>query len=185
VRWLMSRLSPNPVWALLVYTVPASPSRKRAAVWREVKRLGAIYLRDGVCALPDVDSARAGLDALSERIVELGGQSTMVYHAQLAPTAADALLAQVAQARRVEYDEIGAAAAELLHHLEREAQHHDFDRAELVSLLADLKRLERWLAQIAARDYLHHDDPARVTASLGACRAELERHARQSLSRGA
>jgi hypothetical protein len=168
-------------WTLLIYTVPASPSRKRAAVWREVKRLGAVYLRDGVCVLPDTESARAGLDGLHQRVVELGGQSTMVYHAEFSAAAADALLTQLAQARQAEYDEIGAAAADLLYHLQQEAQHHDFDRAELVSLLGDLHRLERWLAQIVARDYLHHGDPATVTAALAACRAELERHASPSL----
>ena len=34
-------------WLLLIYTVPSQPSRKRAAVWRDVKKAGAVYLRDG------------------------------------------------------------------------------------------------------------------------------------------
>ena len=100
----------RPDWALLIYTVPATPSRKRAAVWREVKRLGAIYLRDGVCVLPDTASARDGLEALSQRVVELGGQSAVVWQAQLAACAADALLAEFAQAREAEYADIVAAA---------------------------------------------------------------------------
>jgi hypothetical protein len=174
----MSCPSPSSDWTLLVYTVPASPTRKRAAVWREVKRLGALYLRDGVCGLPDVESARTGLQALSERVAELGGQSTLVWQAQLSSTSDAALRENLAQARQAEYAEIDEAATDLLHHLEREAQHHEFNRAAVASLLADLNRLERWLEQIVARDYLHHGDPATVTATLAACRTKLERHAR-------
>jgi hypothetical protein len=161
-------------WAVLVYTVPATPSRKRAAVWREVKRLGALYLRDGVCVLPDTAAARAGLNALGRQVKELGGQGTMVWQAQLAAERAESLLGELAEARQAEYAEIGAAAADLLHYLQQEAQHHGLARAERVSLLADLKRLERWLGQIEARDYLHDGDPATVAAALAACRAELE-----------
>ena len=43
------------IWLLLVYTVPAEPSRLRAAVWRDLKKAGAVYLRDGVCVLPERD----------------------------------------------------------------------------------------------------------------------------------
>jgi hypothetical protein len=164
-------------WTLLVYTVPASPTRKRAAVWREVKRLGALYLRDGVCALPDTQAARMGLETLAERVHELGGRGTLVWQAQLPAASAEPLIREFAQARRAEYDEIGTAAADLLHHLQQEAQHHGMDRAELVSLLADLNRLERWLAQVMARDYLHQGDPTTISATLAACRAALETHA--------
>src|SRR3954470_10090307 len=90
-------------WTMLIYTVPAQPTRKRAAVWREVKRLGAVYLRDGVCVLPDTESARAGLEALSQRVVELGGQGTIVGQAQLSAVRAEALLTEFAQARHAEY----------------------------------------------------------------------------------
>ena len=66
------------------------------------------------------------------------------------------------------------AAAGLLHHLKQEAQHHGLERAERISLQADLNRLERWLAQIAARDYLGDGDPEPVSATLAACRATLD-----------
>jgi polyhydroxyalkanoate synthesis regulator phasin len=170
-------------WVLLIYAVPASPSRKRAAVWREVKRLGAHYLRDGVCVLPDTEPARAALGALCERVIDLGGQGTLVREAQLAESSAEALLGELARARQAEYAEIETAASDLLHHLQQEAQHHHFGRSELVSLLADLSRLERWLAQIVARDYLHQGDPAAIVTILATCRTMLETHASPAAQR--
>ena len=57
-------------WLLLIYRVPAEPSRKRAFVWRELKKVGAVYLRDGVCVLPDQAATRAGLRQVAERMLE-------------------------------------------------------------------------------------------------------------------
>src|SRR5262249_30714465 len=39
-------------WLLLIYRVPPEPTRLRAAVWRRIKSLGAIYLQNSVAALP-------------------------------------------------------------------------------------------------------------------------------------
>jgi len=164
-------------WVLLVYTVPASPTSKRAAVWREVKRLGALYLRDGVCALPETSAARAGLGSLAGRVQDLGGQSTFVWSAHLSPTAAKALRAELVRARQAEYAEVAEAAAGLLQHLRQEAAHHTLERAARADIAGDLGRLQRWLEQVVARDYLQAGDPASTLAMLAACRAELETHA--------
>ena len=160
-------------WVLLVYTVPATPSRKRAAVWREVKRLGAHYLRDGVGVLPDTPPARAGFEALAARVHALGGQVTVVWEATLSPGTAQALREDIARSREAEYAEVADAVAVLHRHLEQEAAHHAFGRGELASLSGDLGRLQRWLDQIAARDYLHDGDPGSIMAALAACRALL------------
>src|SRR5579859_1363941 len=70
-------------WLLLIYTVPAQPSRKRATVWREIKKLGAVYLRDGVCVLPDQPGTRMSLRALASRIEQMEGDACLVEGAQL------------------------------------------------------------------------------------------------------
>ncbi|MCW2942968.1 MAG: ChrB protein, partial [Actinomycetia bacterium] len=43
---------PGVRWLVLVYKVPAEPTRLRAGVWRKIKGLGAIYLQNSVAALP-------------------------------------------------------------------------------------------------------------------------------------
>src|SRR5690348_18337873 len=81
-------------WLLLIYTVPAQPSRKRATVWREIKRLGAVYLHDGVCVLPEQPGALINLRALASRIETMDGQATIVEHAQLDSDRAEQLKTQ-------------------------------------------------------------------------------------------
>ena len=38
-------------WLVLIYTLPAEPTRKRAFVWRELKKLGAVYLREQAASI--------------------------------------------------------------------------------------------------------------------------------------
>src|ERR1700680_4929647 len=70
-------------WLLLIYTVPAEPTRKRAAIWRDIKKIGAIYLRDGVCVLPERPATAVAMRAIAARVAEFAGQATLVEAARL------------------------------------------------------------------------------------------------------
>jgi hypothetical protein len=52
----------RPGWVLLVYRLPREPSRHRVAVWRKLRDLGALYLKDGVAALPEDAVTREQLE---------------------------------------------------------------------------------------------------------------------------
>jgi len=41
-------------WVVLVVRVPGTPSRHRVAVWRELRRIGAVSLGQGAWLVPDV-----------------------------------------------------------------------------------------------------------------------------------
>ncbi|MDT5362001.1 MAG: hypothetical protein QOC69_3763, partial [Mycobacterium sp.] len=56
--------TPADSWLLLVYRIPSDPTRLRAAVWRRLKSLGAVYLQNSAAALPASDSAERALRRL-------------------------------------------------------------------------------------------------------------------------
>jgi hypothetical protein len=64
-------------WVLLVYRLPREPSRHRVAVWRKLRDLGALYLQDGVAALPEDAVTREQLEWLQLRVREAGGEATL------------------------------------------------------------------------------------------------------------
>src|SRR5215212_5316952 len=64
-------------WVLLVYRLPREPSRHRVAVWRKLRNLGALYLQDGVAALPEDAVTREQLEWLQLRVREAGGEATL------------------------------------------------------------------------------------------------------------
>jgi ChrB-like protein len=161
-------------WLLLIYTVPAQPSRKRATVWREIKKLGAVYLRDGVCVLPEQPAALINLRALASRIETMDGQATIVEHAQLDSDRAEQLKTQFRKARADEYGEVGREAELLLAHIARESEHRDFTYAELEELEQDFGKLKRWTDQVHERDYFGEASYADVQALLERCELALE-----------
>src|SRR5215211_1828451 len=67
----------RPRWVLLVYRIPREPSRHRVAVWRKLRDLGALYLKDGVAALPEDAVTREQLEWLQLRVREAGGEATL------------------------------------------------------------------------------------------------------------
>ena len=67
----------RPRWVLLVYRLPREPSRHRVAVWRKLRDLGALYLQDGVAALPEDAVTREQLEWLQLRVREAGGGATL------------------------------------------------------------------------------------------------------------
>ncbi|CAN5802663.1 hypothetical protein BH20ACT11_BH20ACT11_01270 [soil metagenome] len=44
----------------MVYKLPSEPTRYRASVWRKLKGAGAVYLQNGVAALPADPVAERG-----------------------------------------------------------------------------------------------------------------------------
>src|SRR5215212_2953018 len=52
----------------LAYRMPVKPTAGRVAVWRSLKKAGAVYLQDSVCVLPDTEQIRAELEPVLARI---------------------------------------------------------------------------------------------------------------------
>src|SRR5580700_11179054 len=110
-------------WLLLLYTVPSEPARKRAFIWRHLKQVGAVYLRDGVCALPQRPQAETALREIMAKVHEFEGEATLVEQAQLDDPSAAGVIERSKAARVGEYQEIARAAQAFLYHVRREADH--------------------------------------------------------------
>src|SRR5438309_9938858 len=93
-------------WLLLLYTVPAEPTRKRAFIWRELKKVGAPYLRDGVCILPERSDTLEAARGIAAKVEEFGGEATLVSGARLTQARSTALVEQFRGARAEEYKEV-------------------------------------------------------------------------------
>ncbi len=156
-------------WLLLIYTVPAAPSRKRAAVWRALKQAGAVYLRDGVCALPQRDETATTLRAIAAKVEEFEGEATLVESASLSAARAEAIVGQARRERAAEYAELAREAEGFLEHVRRETGHRAFTFREVEELAGDLEKLRRWVGQVRARDYFGVAEAGQVDDLLARC----------------
>ncbi len=156
-------------WLLLIYTVPAAPSRKRAAVWRALKQAGAVYLRDGVCALPQRVETTATLRAIAAKIEEFAGEATLIEPASLPEARAEAIVARARRERAAEYAELAHEAEGFLDHVRRETAHRAFTFREVEELEGDLEKLRRWVGQVRARDHFGVAEADQVDELLARC----------------
>lgn len=66
---------PEMEWVLLTYRIPREPSTPRIAVWRKLRRLGAVQLVDGFVALPADPATVEAFDWLADEVIEAGGEA--------------------------------------------------------------------------------------------------------------
>src|SRR5947209_3955641 len=91
---------------ILVYQVPSQPSAARVGVWRELKRLGALYLQQSVCILPNTAPLRASMEKVAARVAELGGTYHLLPLRSLPPEEDDKIVAGFLAQSTQQYDEI-------------------------------------------------------------------------------
>lgn len=160
-------------WLVLIYTLPPEPTRKRAFIWRELKKVGAVYLRDGVGILPDRPATRQAVQAIVDRVRAYEGRATAVEAALIDDLTAQDVVRQSRAARQTEYTALTDSSRELLDHVRRELPHRDFSEAEIKSLLEDVGKLWRWYDQICARDYFAADAAATASAAIAECESAI------------
>ena len=150
----------RPRWVLLVYRIPREPSRHRVAVWRRLKDLGALYLQDGVAALPEDAVTREQLEWLQLRVREAGGEATL-WEARPGTVAEEAELVGAFRSSREEAYRAIAAEAE---RVRRKA------KMGAGALLEQLDKLEREFRAERRRDYFRSPLRTEAAAALKGAR---------------
>jgi hypothetical protein len=176
-------LTANHDWALLIYSLPSQPSRKRAYVWRELKRLGAVYLRDGVALLPRRPAVETHLRQMVDRITEYEGTADLIPSPQFAAAREPELVAQFQEERAREYREVYHACVRFLRDVLHEVDADDFGFPDVGNLESELGRLHRWYAQILERDYFQASGSDRVSEMLLKCDTAFDRFSDEAVDR--
>jgi hypothetical protein len=134
------------------------------AVWRKLRDLGALYLQDGVAALPEDAVTREQLEWLQLRVREAGGEATL-WEGRPGTVAEEAELVDAFRSSREEaYRDIIAGAERLRRKAEMGGG----------SVLEQLGKLERAFRAERRRDYFRSSLRLEAAEALKAAR-ELAR----------
>lgn len=139
-------------WELLIYRLPTQPSRARVAVWREVRRLGALPLQQGVVALPRDERWDGRLEEVETRIAAEGGA---YYRFRLALDNAQdrRLRAEWNALREQEYAEIiEECETKFAKEIEFEIFRENLTAGEAEEIEADLEKIRGWFSRVQERD---------------------------------
>jgi len=162
-------------WLLLVYRVPSEPTRLRAAVWRRLKSLGAVYLQNSAAVLPAGRTAEHALRRLRRDIVDMEGSAVLLTSTAL--VGGQDVKALFQSARDSEYEEILDKCRDFHAGLDKEYQAEHFTYGELEENEVELVKLRNWFAKVQARDVFGAPaQPVAVTA-LDDCERALEAYA--------
>jgi hypothetical protein len=162
-------------WLLLIYRIPSEPTRLRAAVWRRLKGLGAVYLQNSAATLPAGTAAERALRKLRREIIEMGGTAVLMSCGVLVGEAE--VLASFQAARDDEYEEIIDKCQDFLGQLDKEYKAEHFTYAELEENEEDLVKLRNWLAKVTDRDVFGAPKRAATLEALVTCEHALEEYA--------
>ncbi len=164
-------------WIVLIVRLPADPSRHRVAVWRELRRVGALSLGQGVWALPATPAFTAGLDR-AVKLAERGDGEVVLLDAAGRDEANTARLeALFTAARQAEWAEFVADCGKYEAELDKELRTSKFTLAELDEEEQSLERLRRWYRDIKVRDLFGAPAAVEAEQRLKHCAERLEDYA--------
>lgn len=144
-----------PYWLLMVYRVPSEPSRHRVAVWREMKRMGALYVQNCVCLLPGFRGVRKKLGEVAQRIEGVSGSSLTFEIRKIAEPELKEVIAGFREQSDREYDEIiEECTTKFQKEIEFERFRRNFTYEEAEEIWSDLEKIKTWLARVIERDWV-------------------------------
>jgi DNA-binding transcriptional regulator PaaX len=164
-------------WLLLTYHLPSEPSRHRVAVWRELRRVGAVSLQQATWAVP----ARPGFVGAVSRAVELieraDGEALLFDASPHGDEMAGRLEALFSAERELEWEEFLSECTKFEHEIAKEIRIKKFTPAELDEEEQNMERLSRWFRELRVRDLFGAPSQAEAERRLKDCTERLEDYA--------
>ena len=147
----------------------------RVAVWRELRRIGALPLQQAVVALPEEGGLSDQLDAIAERVRNQGG---VVYRFPLAGLSEDDRLRLEEEwnaLRTQEYEEIvEECQTKFEREIEFEIFRENLTAAEAEEIEADLEKIKTWFERVRARDVFAVSARESAETAIAKCERLLE-----------
>jgi flagellar biosynthesis regulator FlaF len=164
-------------WTVLIVRLPADPSRHRVAVWRELRRTGALMLGQGVWAVPTTPAFTQGLERAVELAERGGGEVLVLDAAGRDEEQAARLEALFTAARQAEWAEFVSECGKYEAELDKELRTRKFTLAELDEEEQSLERLRRWYRELKVRDLFGAPLAVEAEQRLKQCTERLEEYA--------
>jgi DNA-binding transcriptional regulator PaaX len=170
-------------WIVVIYRLPANDSRARVAVWRELRRSGALHVQQSVVVVPDSDAFRGDVERLRGVVNDVGGQVTALRAESLDPGDDARFRDAWNEARDDQYRELNGECAKFLAEIEHEFAIGKFTLAELDEEEAEMDKLRRWHERIRQLDLHEAGGGAAALKALEEAEAALARYSQAVFER--
>ena len=153
-------------WRIVTYRLPSDGSSgQRVAVWRELRRVGAVALQSATWAVPVGDGFDDGVDKAVGLVQRAGGQA-FVLDVDSNTASLGELEALYSAERDEEWKELAAECEKAVAELANEVAKEKFTLAELDEEEHNVDRLRRWYRELRAKDLFGAPHAAPAEAKL-------------------
>jgi hypothetical protein len=150
-------------WLLLSIELPARPTATRVHAWRQLKRIGALAVRNGLYALPDTPQAREDFEWLIADVSAARGDAALFTATPVAQEMTERLIRGFREARSRDYIELRRDA---------EQARRRFKKSSSARLVRTRSRLARAFAErltrLEAIDFFGSDERAAAHQAVDA-----------------
>jgi hypothetical protein len=96
-------------WLLLLFSLPTKRKTERVAVWRRLKKMGAVQMKTSTYLLPNEPAQYEQFQWLAQQIRDYGGESTLVRAQEIEGLTRDEVVSLFNTAREAEYADLKKA----------------------------------------------------------------------------
>src|SRR5215469_10927535 len=148
-------------WLLLLFSLPTNRKTERVAVWRRLKKLGAVQIKTSTYLLPHSPEQYEQFQWLAQQIRDYGGDSTLVRAQEIEGLTKEKVIALFNEARAKDYGELRKSLQSFI------TRRKKIEAEEAVS---ELERFTRQFREIRAVDFF--DSPRGHDVAMLLRRAE-------------
>jgi hypothetical protein len=155
-------------WLLLLYSLPTGQKTERVAIWRRLKKMGAVQIKTSTYLLPDEAAQYEQFQWLAQQIRDYGGDSTLIRAQEIEGLTRENVIAMFDDARAKDYGELRRSLQSFIGRRKRMGSEN---------AATELERLTRQFREIRAIDFF--DSPRGHDVAMLLRRAEGPRRSRQ------
>lgn len=162
-------------FVVLIYRMPARPTAGRVAVWRQLKKVGAIYLQQSVCVFPDIPRVRREMQPILKKIEEAGGEYHLLPLRQTSVDERRKLIEQFQTQTSNHYQEIiENCEVNFQKEIQFETFRQNFTYEEAEEIRIEFEKIGNWFARVKERDWFGAPNQQVAAGWLARCEALLE-----------
>jgi hypothetical protein len=128
-------------WLLLLFSLPTNRNTERVAVWRRLKKMGAVQIKTSTYLLPDEPAQYEQFQWLAKQIRDYGGDSTLIRAQEIEGLTRERVISLFNAARDKEYVDLKKALQSFV--LRRRKSDAEFAATQLERLTKQFRELRQ------------------------------------------
>ena len=158
-----------------VYRMPTKPTSARVAVWRQLKKMGAVYLQQSVCVFPETPSIRRELQPILKKLESSGGSYHLMTLGRLSTEEREKLISEFREQTAKHFQEIiENCEVNFQKEIEFETFRKNFTYEEAEEIRIEFEKIVNWYERVSVRDWFGAPNRDDAREWLARCERLLE-----------